>query len=236
MEAKIDFDHIDYITAGTNHRYNMGAAIDIVGHIVALVPLEDHATVSSLSCVCREWSGLFAEFLAVNAVVDVRRVAADTEICWCDRMHGTITRTMYYIEWAIVRYGLRAYAPRTSHPAVGYDTYMMVFSFGALQSIRNSGISYIRATIAEIPVAVMIVCSRDGSNRTIMLRLWSDRSCLTIQIWHYHDPIWSTQVQIVASEFESDADDVNTILAQDLGAFIAPYKKLARQMLWLPLG
>jgi hypothetical protein len=213
----------------------MGAAIDIVSHIVTLVPLEDHLTVSALSCACTAYRGLFSEFLRVNDIVDIRGLASDAEICWCDRMHGVITRTINSIEWAIVRYDLRAYIPRTIGIAFGRCLYTMMFSFGTLQSIRGHTLSYIRAAVAGIPVAVMI-CSPLGAHRSILLRLWSDMSGITIRSWHYRYPRWELQIQNDLSVFESDVDDVKTILAQDLDVFIKPYKKLARQHTWISLG
>jgi hypothetical protein len=63
---------------------------DIAAHIVSLVSLEDHATVSALACACKSYSGLFMYFLAQNGITPVCEIVSAGRIQFATKYHGEL--------------------------------------------------------------------------------------------------------------------------------------------------
>jgi hypothetical protein len=137
-----------------------GAMHDIAEHTTSLIPLADHTTVSALSCTAQAYRGLFIWFMRVNDIVDVRGLALDADITYCDRFHGQIIRTMTVTEWVAVRFGFRAYVPRMIErfPIM----YLMRFTFGQLISWGTPEFEHTFMTIADVPLSVSYVWRPDA--------------------------------------------------------------------------
>jgi hypothetical protein len=143
---------------------------DIIGYIVSLIPPEDGDTVVALSCVAREYSGLFARWLQVNNIVDVRGFADDAEICLCDRMHGAFTRSLYFVDRYILIHRLRGYV------AYYYDgwrptfciTYTYQFKYGTLTT-WGYGPDRIYEIVTVVGEPVIITVNRNSDSGELNL-------------------------------------------------------------------
>jgi hypothetical protein len=141
---------------------------DIIDYMITLIPLDDHATISALSCVCTRRSAIYARWLRANDVVDVRSLPQDAEICLCDRMHGTFARALTFIEHYILLRQLRGYA-LTYSESVYTETRQVViyqFRYGQLVAWNNR-----RGNMYEnVMVAGELVCIiTDFYNRSIIV-------------------------------------------------------------------
>jgi hypothetical protein len=82
---------------------------DIISHMISLIPLDDHSTVSAMSSTCHTYSGAYAQWLHVNGIVDLRAIGPDDPIDLCDQFHGTLHRMLSYQECYIICRRLRAH-------------------------------------------------------------------------------------------------------------------------------
>jgi hypothetical protein len=228
---------------GDNIIFMDGVYSDIVGHIITLIPLADHATVSALSCVCRGWRGLFVRFLHVNDVIDVRSLPPNAEIRLCDRMHGTFTREINYCDLHILAGNLRAHVDICGE-RLAY-TFTCVCEFGRLIHWEHDGGTYgFRDSIAGVPVVIMIcknqiVFDHDGYDIAafdVELTLCL-HSCI---LWLSHSMIYTDVYNLFGWEYrsfhpvghsiewtEDEMRDIETINAADVGGFLAPYRARA---------
>jgi hypothetical protein len=114
--------------------------IDPIECVLRLIPVSDHMTVSAVSCACHATVRLFAEWLRISGIIDVRAGlvaitrAGTADVNICDRLHGTITYTTTWRERFLLDSGVRAWVFEKQHmdelndPKIGVYT----FSFGQL--------------------------------------------------------------------------------------------------------
>jgi hypothetical protein len=127
-----------------------------------------------MSCVAREYSGLFTRWMQINDIVDMRGAAPDAEICPCDRMHGVFTRALTSLEHFILLYRLRGYVPgnddpefRSSRASITYR-----FKYGRLISWSDTDVFvYEIIKVVDALVSVMLSSSQDGRYTYVMANL-----------------------------------------------------------------
>jgi hypothetical protein len=176
LNHSIDYDQLSIYP-------NMGAMhSDIITHLITLIPLDDHNSVSAMSCTCRAGARLFARWLRTNDIVDVRGLAPDAEICLCDRMHGTFTRALTLVDRYILTHRLRGYVSSifsvTSATNPSPCTYQFVYGQLVTWSSWSSSV-YEVATVAgerviihttfgdDSRAEVVTVCMQYGAISTI---------------------------------------------------------------------
>jgi hypothetical protein len=216
------------------------AFTDIVAHGITLLPLCDHATVSALSCVNRACGDLFARFLQVNGLIDMRSHATCTSqngtvlsgpLYFQDRFHGSFECPLTPIERCILIKGVRAWASKWRHCNDKVIMTMVKYSFGQLVLMQSAGVYCEFTTVAGVPVDISIVgiaCTwvgvsirlrHDEVNTPILTRTtesgqWADR------VWSLHPIVYD----------EQDAKLVSRVRRADLHAILRPYEAMAVQL------
>jgi hypothetical protein len=146
----------------------MGVVMDICMRVVDMIPLDDHLTISALTCAHRACAGLLARFLRVNNVIDTCTLAQDAAVDFGARMHGMITRVVFSEEWDVLRHTYNVHAPLYLVRS-NLHSYTMQFAFGRLVHWRDYHELHKFITIAGELVEVAYTHSANG---TVGLDMW----------------------------------------------------------------
>jgi hypothetical protein len=225
---------------GADHSsaHHSSAANDIVGHIIMLIPPEDGDTVVAMSCVCAGWRGLFAQWLAMNNIVDIRGRAPDAEVDLCDRMHGSFARRMSGHDQLLLEGGIRASVDIDRSDK--YDEIVKcVCRFGRLvRWTRGQYIFGFGDTVAGVQVKVMIcewqnwIGSERGNNiggYEISLMLYLRASSVRFNVppirsERYNRYGWHRRLLRDSMLTGDQTCAFETVRAADLDAFLTPYR------------
>jgi hypothetical protein len=208
--------------------------IDIMNHLVALIPIDDYETVSALSCVCKGWSGLVTRWLRMNDFIDARTLPTYAEITPFDRLHGELVTEWTSRQRYILERGLRAFVFHCCtlcSPSVDPCTYR--FRCGRLVSWHTLDSMHEVISIADAPVVVKL----RWTATTGLIQLWllenmmtfmqiscirlTDDGQMTVGPW---DIIWH-------SVHPDDWAALKRVCDMDLEPLIASYRARLRRQL-----
>jgi hypothetical protein len=202
------------------------AISDVMHYLLTLIPLQDHASVSALSCTCRAYVMLHQHFLAVNDIIDARGllpIKSYTTFDQTKKYHGEMTFTDSWNFWAYLRQNqVSPMGAYTGERAIFHYRYGELVNY----TIPNGRVAMYKHSIADQIVNLECHSGRYPSVTIIMLPPNGRGSRYAICTFEYISGRW----QHVKTSTRAGADILHhpdelavRILAEDLRVILAPF-------------